>query len=84
MNPEMMLIHRKCTSEGCARTLHSISEGVRGQCSSCWVRQMDPGTKKAMNRLVASAFNGSSDSEKADAAKDAMNKLNGESPIRKA
>lgn len=53
----------------CGEVLHSMAEGERGTCSSCWFNAMDPAKKKAMNNLVASAFNGSTDAEK-DAAID--------------
>ena len=78
MATRMVLIYDKCTTPGCNRTLHSISEGERGTCSSCWVSALKPETRKAMNRLIASAFNGASDAEKDAAVDDAFKKLDAE------
>lgn len=55
----------------CGAILHSISEGKRGTCSSCWIRDMDPSKKAAMNKVIAAAFNGSTNAEK-DAAVDGV------------
>lgn len=40
----------------CGRTLSSINEGKRGQCSSCWVKSMPRDTKNAINQVIAAAF----------------------------
>lgn len=53
----------------CGEILHSMSEGERGTCSSCWVKSWTPEKRKAMGTLIASAFNGSTDAQK-DAAID--------------
>ena len=75
MATRTITVHDRCTREGCDRVLHSILEGERGVCSSCWYKSMPADTKKAMNRLIASAFNGSSEAEKGAAVDDAMEKL---------
>ena len=66
----------KCTTEGCNRILHSIKEGERGLCSSCWFKTIPPDAKKAMNRLIASAFNGSTAEQKDQAVDDVMERSN--------
>lgn len=76
MATRTITVHDRCTTDGCGRTLLSISEGERGLCSSCWVKQMPADTRRAMNRLLASAFNGSGAAEKDEAVADAMSKLN--------
>ena len=53
----------------CGQVLHSISEGERGTCSSCWFKSLSPEKHKAMKGLIASAFNGATDAQK-DAAVD--------------
>lgn len=78
MATRTITVHDRCTTEGCGRVLRSISEGERGQCSSCWVKSLKPETRQAMNRLIASAFDGSSDAEKSAAVDDAFDKLGGE------
>jgi len=55
--------------------LHSISEGARGTCASCWFKTLSPDIKKSLNRLVASAFNGSTEEQKKAAVADAMERL---------
>lgn len=40
----------------CGRTLHSMHEGKRGQCASCWMKTMPSDTKTAMNKLISAAF----------------------------
>ncbi len=60
----------------CGRVLHSVAEATRGTCSSCWFKTMPGDTKRAMNRLVASAFNKANDSQKDAAIAEAMEKLN--------
>lgn len=40
----------------CGRVLHSIAEGKRGKCSSCWVQSMPSDTKAALNKVIAAAF----------------------------
>lgn len=75
MATRTIVVHDKCTTPECGRTLHSISEAERGLCSSCWVSQLRPETKKALNHLLASAFNGASESEKDAAVDDAYKNL---------
>jgi hypothetical protein len=84
MGTRIVRIHDRCTVDGCNRTLHSISEGERGTCSSCWVKSLRPETKKALNRLIASAFNNSSEKEKDEAVDDAFKKLDEEESRRKS
>ena len=74
MATRAITVHDRCTTPECNRVLHSISEGERGLCSSCWVKTLSADQKKAMNRLIASAFNGSSDHEKKAAVDDAFRK----------
>ena len=59
----------------CGRILHSISEGQRGLCSSCWVASMPKDTKASLNRLISMAFKPATDAEKDAAVKDAMDRL---------
>jgi hypothetical protein len=75
MATRTITVHDRCTTPACNRVLHSIVEGERGLCSSCWVKQMPVETKRALNKLIASAFNGSSEEEKAAAVKDAVERL---------
>lgn len=56
----------------CGEVLHSISEGERGTCSLCWVKSLTPERRKAMNNLLASAFNGSTDAQKEVAVEEAF------------
>jgi hypothetical protein len=48
----------------CGRVLHSISEGERGTCATCWFKAMPQSTKTALNRLIACAFDGSPGGQK--------------------
>lgn len=73
MGTRLVRIHDKCTK--CDKILHSISEGERGLCSSCWVETLDPETKKSLNRLVSLAFKKSSSKERELAVDDAMRRL---------
>ena len=73
MATRTITIHDVCTK--CNRVLHGIAEGERGTCSSCWVSSLRPETKRAMNRLIASAFNGSSEEEKGKVADEAFEQL---------
>ena len=75
MATRTVVVHDRCTTPECGKVLHSIREGERGLCCSCWVKAMPADTKKAMNRLIACAFNGSSEEEKDAAVKDAMEKV---------
>jgi hypothetical protein len=75
MATRTITVHDRCTAEGCGRVLHSIAEGERGTCSSCWLAAMPPGTKKAMNKLIACAFNGSTEKDKEKAVDEAMDAL---------
>jgi hypothetical protein len=65
-------VHDRCTTEGCGRVLLSISEGERGLCSSCWVKQWSPEKKAAMGKLLAAAFNGSTEEQKDKAVDEAL------------
>ena len=62
----------------CGRILHSVSEAERGTCASCWIKSMKPTTRNALNRVIASAFNGSSDEQKQQAVNDAFDALDSE------
>ena len=59
----------------CGRTLHSIAEGKRGKCSSCWFKAMPTDTQDALNRVIASAFKPTSEDERGRLVDDAMAKL---------
>ena len=61
----------------CGKTLHSIAEGIRGTCGSCWFKAMPADTKSAINKMIASAFvkPGMGDTEKDKLIDDAMAKL---------
>lgn len=61
----------------CGRVLHSIREGQRGLCASCWFSAMPKETKDSVNRLISMAFNPATDAEKAAAVKDVLDKLKG-------
>ena len=76
MSTRVITIHDYCIK--CNRVLHSIAEGERGTCSSCWVASLKPETKKAMNRLIACVFNKSTEEEKQKAVDDAIEQLNKE------
>lgn len=75
MATRIITVHDRCTTEGCNKVLHSIVEGERGICSSCWFKQMPTDTKKAMNKLLASAFNGSTEEQRGATVQDVMDKL---------
>ena len=75
MATRTVTVHDRCTTPECNRVLHSIAEGERGQCSSCWVKQLPADKRQAMNRLIASAFNGATTAEKEAAVKDAFGKF---------
>lgn len=59
----------------CGRVLHSMHEGKRGQCSSCWIKSMPSDTKKALSNLIGAAFRTTSDQEKDQLIDVAMEKL---------
>ena len=63
MATRTITVHDRCTTEGCGRVLLSIPEGERGLCSSCWFKSLSPDAKKSMNKLLASAFDGSTDAQ---------------------
>ena len=63
----------------CGRTLHTITEGERGKCSSCWFKSMPTDTKRALNRVIASAFKPTSEDERGRLVDDAMAKLDRDS-----
>lgn len=75
MTIRTITVHDRCTVEGCNHVLHSIAEGVRGLCSSCHFKQQPTDTKQALNKLIASAFNGSTEEQRGAAVQDAMDKL---------
>lgn len=75
MATRTITVHDRCTKPGCNRVLHSMSEGERGVCSSCWFREMPQDTKGALNRVIRAAFNGADEAEKGAAVEDAMSKL---------
>ncbi len=68
-------IYDRCQTPECNRVLHSIREAINGQCSTCWMKAMPEDKKKAMNRLIASAFNGSTKAEQKSAVDDALSKF---------
>lgn len=59
----------------CGRGLHSIAEGIRGTCSSCWVKSMPSDTKLALNRLISAAFKGQDSKDAPELIEDVMKKL---------
>lgn len=61
----------------CGRILHSMVEGQRGTCSSCWFRSMPKDTKAAMNKMIGAAFRDepATEEEKSDLIDDAFEKL---------
>jgi hypothetical protein len=65
----------RCRTPGCQQALFSLREAENGQCSTCWVAGLSKEKKSALNRLVASAFNGSTDEQKGKAVDDAMDAL---------
>lgn len=75
MATRTITVHDRCTTDGCGRVLHSIAEGERGQCSSCWVKNMPADTRRALHKVIASAFKPTTDAEKDEAVTDAMAKL---------
>jgi hypothetical protein len=80
MSTRTITVHDRCTTPDCGRALHSIREGESGLCSSCWVKTLPADTKRALNRLVAVAFNGAGAAEKEAAVKDAFDKLKEPAP----
>lgn len=75
MTTRMVEIHDRCTTVGCGKVLHSIREGESGLCGACAFKLIPTDTKRAINRLLSSAFNGSSEAEKDAAVKEAMEKV---------
>ena len=67
---EIPPLHDRCTK--CSKVLHSMAEGRRGTCGPCHFAVMPEDTKRAMKRLLASAFNGASDDQKDEAVDEAM------------
>jgi len=78
MATRTITVHDRCTTEGCKRTLHSIREGERGLCSGCWMKSLRPETRSALNKLIASAFNGATEDQKGRAVEDALKQLKAE------
>lgn len=84
MHPEQMVTkgmeRKKETVEiwnicECGRILHSITEATRGTCAGCWIKSIKPETRSALNRLIGSAFNGSTGKQLDKAVDDAFNAL---------
>lgn len=75
MATRTITVHDRCTVEGCGRVLHSILEGERGLCSPCHLKRMPDDTKRAMDKLIASAFNGATEQQKDEAVAEAMRLL---------
>lgn len=75
MATRTIIVHDRCTIDGCNRLLHSIIEGERGICSSCYYKRMPADTKRALNKLIASAFNDSTDQQREEAVSEAVEKL---------
>lgn len=75
MATRTITVHDRCTAEGCGKVLLSIAEGIRGTCSSCWYKKVPEDTKRALGKLVASAFNGSTEEQRTVLLKDAMDKM---------
>jgi hypothetical protein len=61
-------VYDHCT---CGRVLHSLREAESGQCARCWFAAMSPEKRKDLNRLVAAAFDGSTDAQKEAAVREA-------------
>ncbi len=80
MATRTITVHDRCTAPECGKVLHSIREGESGLCGACAFKRMPADTKAAMKRLLASAFNGSSDAEKDAAVQSAMNLVNRDKP----
>lgn len=72
MATRLVEIHDRCTTPNCGRVLHSIKEGESGLCSTCWFKSLSAEKKSAMNRLIKSAFDGSTEAEKDAAVDEAM------------
>lgn len=75
MATRTIVIHDRCTTPSCNRTLHTIAEGERGTCSSCWFKTLTPAVKSSMNKLIASAFNGSTEEQKSAAVDEALKRF---------
>lgn len=58
---ETIEIYNICT---CGKTLHSINEGKRGLCSSCWFKTLGDTTKTAFKNLISATFKSITDEEK--------------------
>jgi hypothetical protein len=67
----------------CGRILHSLNEAQRGTCASCWFRAVKPETHKAINKLIASAFNGATEKQKDEAVENAFAALHEDEAARK-
>lgn len=59
----------------CGRVLHSITEGQRGTCGTCWFKSMPSDTKAVLNKMIAAAFKPTSEDEKGRLVDEAMKKL---------
>lgn len=61
----------------CGRMLHSIAEGKRGSCGSCWLQSIPKDTVRALNRVIGAAFRNPppTSDEKGKLIDDAMNRL---------
>lgn len=67
----------------CGKVLHSILEGTRGTCSSCWYAAMPSDTKKSLDKLISAAFRPSTESERDGLVDDSMAKLKRDEETRK-
>lgn len=68
----------------CGKTLHSIAEGVRGLCSTCWFKDMPADTRASLKKLIAAAFKPTTEAEKHQVIDDAMSKVGRDEAARKA
>lgn len=59
----------------CGSLLHSMAEGVRGTCATCWVKAMPSDTKKALNKMISAAFKPTTEEEKSNLVDSAFEKL---------
>lgn len=82
MATRTITIHDRCTKAACGRVLHNVAEAERGVCAACWWKEAKPETKRAMNQLIAAAFNGSNEQQKDVAVDGALSALKAEKQER--
>ena len=70
MSTRTITVHDRCIE--CGKVLHSMREGESGLCGTCGFVKMPADTKRAMSKLLASAFDGSTDEQKDKAVREAM------------